>query len=256
MVGTSKNSPRLLQRRWVRVVLASSVLGLAGCANVIDVAKMEYIEDDPKAKKEKIFKAKTYQECKETCQRMEKIKNYIISVNSEERYEPITQKLHAGACSETIMVEQPKNFDKHLKNIKGSILAAEEGRKNILIFIHGGLNTPGFSRNRAIEQSFIISRYQDEKDKIYGTRQYYPIFINWNSGFTSSYIEKTLFIRQGRRISGIEAYLTAPLILVSDMAQAIVRTPSAWIKSVSRQVRTKFFDEIKECDEIKKEDEI
>ena len=62
MVGTSKNSPRLLQRRWVRVVLASSVLGLAGCANVIDVAKMEYIEDDPKAKKEKIFKAKTYQE--------------------------------------------------------------------------------------------------------------------------------------------------------------------------------------------------
>lgn len=252
MVETSRNTPRLLLRRWVRVVLASSVLGLAGCASVIDVAEMEYFDDGLKAKKEKIFKVETSQQCDKTLQRMQEIQNYIISVDSEGRYEPVTQKLHAEACDKLIEVKQPVEFDKHAKNIIESIRAAKDGRKNILIYIHGGLNTPSFSRNRAIEQSFIISRYQDKKDEKNGTRQYYPIFINWNSGLTSSYMEKILFVRQGRRISGIQAYLTAPLNLVSDMAQAIARIPSTWEKSTSRFVQTKFFDKLEECDEIKK----
>ncbi len=107
MVGTSSNQPRLMLRRWVRVVLASSVLGLAGCANAIDVAKMEYFEDD---KKVKIFKVKTYQDCDKARQRMKKIENYIISVNKEGRYEPITQELHADVCNEKITVKQSEIF--------------------------------------------------------------------------------------------------------------------------------------------------
>lgn len=62
-------------------------------------------------------------------------------------------------------------------------------KKRILLYVHGGLNTAQTSIERVVEYSPKIM--ED------GT---YPIFINWDSSLTSSYLDHLVYLRQGRRI--------------------------------------------------------
>lgn len=93
-----------------------------------------------------------------------------------------------------------------------------EGRyKEILIFFHGGLNSNADSLARTRKLIPDIK-----------TPCRYPIFVNWRSGGFSSYKDHLIRIRQGEP-KGWIAKLSSPLYLVTDMAQAVVGAPKAWL---------------------------
>ena len=109
-------------------------------------------------------------------------------------------------------------------------------RKRILLFVHGGLNTAQASISRAAE---LTHRIFEE-----GT---YPIFLNWDSSLTSSYLEHLVLLRQGRRIDDwcceafkekypnagymaggfgvLASVVTTPFYLAMDLTRGIFRLP-------------------------------
>jgi hypothetical protein len=97
----------------------------------------------------------------------------------------------------------------------------------VLIFVHGGLNTLSESIERALTLQGKI-----RKDKQHA---YFPIFINWESSLTSSYLDYVLNIRQGRDRSGsrhpydvLSRWLLAPYLLAEGVVRGIVRAPLTW----------------------------
>lgn len=108
-------------------------------------------------------------------------------------------------------------------------------RRRILLFIHGGMNTARASIERVTKHSNKIL----EADA-------YPIFINWDSSLTSSYIDHLFFLRQGERVgnwcckwmkgtglgdqmAGLAGVLssagTAPFYATFDLLRGAVRMP-------------------------------
>lgn len=100
----------------------------------------------------------------------------------------------------------------------------DSGEPKILIFIHGGLNLP----RGALRRSAILGANPALN------REYYPIFINWNSGPLSTYGEHLFLVRQGQRDPLVGA-LTSPFYLASDLTRALVRAPAVWVKLLQDQ---------------------
>jgi hypothetical protein len=86
------------------------------------------------------------------------------------------------------------------------------GRKRVLVYIHGGLNTYGTALERVDAMLQI-----DEKDVRSIRRCFYPIFINWRSAFVSSYKDHLFAVRQGR-FQKARAFATFPFALLDDVA--------------------------------------
>ena len=66
----------------------------------------------------------------------------------------------------------------------------------------------------------------------------HPIFLTWRSTLVDSYVDQTLNVRAGRRIDAAEEdkfwretfpKSAAPLILIQDLAVAIVHAPATWV---------------------------
>lgn len=88
--------------------------------------------------------------------------------------------------------------------------------KRIVIFAHGGLNFLKQAIQRAASEGPIAER------------DCYPIFICWDSSFSTSYVEHLTSIRNGVDRGGDAsgwAWLTAPVYLATDLATSVVRTP-------------------------------
>jgi pimeloyl-ACP methyl ester carboxylesterase len=90
------------------------------------------------------------------------------------------------------------------------------GKKQLLIFIHGGLNT----------QVGTIERAADLRQPI-KDGGYYPIFINWQSSLFSSYFDHLLHIRKGEDFDW-KGIPFAPFYLLSDVSRSIARAPVVW----------------------------
>jgi pimeloyl-ACP methyl ester carboxylesterase len=110
------------------------------------------------------------------------------------------------------------------------------GKKRILLYVHGGMNTARSSIERATKYSQEILAG--------GT---YPIFINWDSSLTSSYLDHLLSLRQGRvaedwccgawkelggwrhtgaQMAGFAAkVVTTPPYLALDLVRGAIRLP-------------------------------
>jgi len=190
-------------------------------------------------------------DCDTSKRRMEQIKNYIITLNSKGRYEPIPLSSKSHPCGEvsqpTINAENPTEAIKqHTSNILKALFPPDQGQtnipRNILIFIHGGLNSPEESRSRSIEESYLISLYKGD-----GGRMYFPIFINWNSALGVTYSDQIWNIRQGKEASLIRGGLTAPLYFLSDAIQAVGRAPATLEKYLARLIKTKVLNDVVEC---------
>lgn len=135
------------------------------------------------------------------------------------------------------------DFNEHIKKIIQALQAskAPEGsdKKKILIHIHGGLNSFSASRQAACDR--LPAMRKDD---------YYPIFINWSSGFTATYLAHLFLIRQGDDLLentftylrlkkldthwlqlviwflfGIYSLITGAFILFSDIGRGIARFP-------------------------------
>ncbi len=127
--------------------------------------------------------------------------------------------------------EKSGEFAEHLAVITNAIAncancAGGDGTKRILIFVHGGMNTFNQSLERVQELVPAISN-----------ASYYPLFINWDSGFVSSYWEHLLITRQGR-VQPVWGPLTSPFYLAADLGRAITRAPVVWYHQLTSDAST------------------
>ncbi|MEE9303173.1 MAG: alpha/beta hydrolase [Thiotrichaceae bacterium] len=106
-------------------------------------------------------------------------------------------------------------FDHILMGIR-SFQENPKGDKEILIYIHGGLNTRAAAMNRA------RSTYKHIK-----LAKKYPVFINWRSGPFETYSSHLTRIRHGE-ISPSARY-TAPIYLLTDIGNTIINAPKSWL---------------------------
>ena len=111
-------------------------------------------------------------------------------------------------------------LDKHVDRMLEAFEAS--GKKRLLIFIHGGMNSLENSLKRVMKQYPKIMGDPDNPDE-----GYYPIFIVWHSGLMSSYFEQLCCIRGGQRKLALGA-VTLPLYLIKDTGVAIFNAPLAW----------------------------
>lgn len=98
----------------------------------------------------------------------------------------------------------------------------------LVIFIHGGLNTETGSLRRAL-QTYKKVLAAGDNDK-------YPIFVNWRSGPIDTYTSHLARIRQGE-ISPT-AKLSSPLYLMTDIANSLVNTPKSWLVTGLHMIET------------------
>jgi len=108
--------------------------------------------------------------------------------------------------------EEDYSFDKHVNAIMKGIQKSK--KREILIYVHGGMKTISESVAETNEQIPIILNSSD----------YYPIYINWDSGFFSCYLEQLLFIRNGE-YAPVFGPLSTPFYLLADLGESLFRLP-------------------------------
>jgi pimeloyl-ACP methyl ester carboxylesterase len=110
-------------------------------------------------------------------------------------------------------------YDDYLSNLFEAMnhdAPVVNGKKRLLIFIHGGLNT----------QVGTIERATDLHKSIEAAG-YFPIFVNWQSSLVSSYLDHLLYIRKGQDM-GVLGVPLAPFYLLADVARSVARAPVVW----------------------------
>ncbi len=95
----------------------------------------------------------------------------------------------------------------------------ENGTIDVLIFVHGGLNTKKKALDRALKKFRLIKFAQKTPQ--------YPVFVNWRSGPIATYWAHLTRIRQGE-ISKTAKW-TSPVYLLTDVGNALVNAPKSWI---------------------------
>ncbi|MEZ5962721.1 MAG: hypothetical protein R3F56_02630 [Planctomycetota bacterium] len=126
----------------------------------------------------------------------------VVDVESEEALEGCALRAHVGKLL-TFAQEQ----------------VAQRGipaERELLIHLHGGLNPANASLATA---QAALRRMQADPSAPHA------IFITWPSGAWSTWTDHLLRIRQGERWPRWLGYLTAPLILVTDVAKSIAVAP-------------------------------
>lgn len=92
----------------------------------------------------------------------------------------------------------------------------DSGKTNLLIFVHGGMNS----------RDVGLQHYLDDFKQIDG---YYPVFVVWPSGPLSTYVEHLFWVRQGIKMETTKekmfSFLTSPFMLVADLGRAVTRLP-------------------------------
>jgi hypothetical protein len=101
------------------------------------------------------------------------------------------------------------------------------GMRKVLIVVHGGLNSQRDAIRRAERLTEIIKNSPES---------YYPIFINWDSSFFSSYYDYLFHIRQGEYYPSWypQAWMLALVYLASDTVRGIVQMPILWFSEVKK----------------------
>ncbi|MEO8580805.1 MAG: hypothetical protein ABI469_11195, partial [Gemmatimonadales bacterium] len=122
-------------------------------------------------------------------------------------------------------LDQPGQYERYVSSIMDGIRShADSGYPNVLIRIHGGLNSFRESQQVVTEMDSAIKA--DTAAKIY------PLFINWESGILESYADHLFYVRQGRR--GPIGVLTSPFFLLADFGRALTRLPIVLAGQASR----------------------
>jgi len=118
----------------------------------------------------------------------------------------------------------------YVKNIVTNLIEKAptvEGKRRLLIYVHGGLNT----------QKGTVERASELTPKLIGNAKYYPLFINWRSSLVSSYFDHAFFIRQGEE-SPIIGPITSPVVIAVDVGRAIFRAPLVWGSQIKTGLET------------------
>ena len=143
-------------------------------------------------------------------------------------------------------IEELSSFEDNKNFCKNSGYGADEYRRfpsldpnepdkdiyEILIFVHGGLNT----------QNATLERAAHLFPQILCNGGAYPIFINWDSSLFSSYGEHLLNVRQGTHYDFFHwQTLLTPTVFATDIARSIIRAPIAWAELFSNDFQGSIF---------------
>lgn len=124
-----------------------------------------------------------------------------------------------------------ESYDGYLKRLFAKLREHADrknrGTRKVLIVVHGGLNSQRDAIRRAERLTEIIKNSPES---------YYPIFINWDSSFFSSYYDYLFHIRQGEyyRSWYPRAWLLAPVYFASDTVRGVVQAPILWFSELGK----------------------
>jgi pimeloyl-ACP methyl ester carboxylesterase len=119
---------------------------------------------------------------------------------------------------------------------------------NPIIFVHGGLNEPGETIERVTSHLGTLCGYKSrakgrgDEDTLqraggpvvchHDGQVYFPIFLNWHSGFWSSYWDQIYNVRGGERIDSSRwkwlHRLTTPAYVLGDSLRIVATAPASW----------------------------
>jgi len=133
--------------------------------------------------------------------------------------------------SEAESPELKTKYDKHIDNILCAIAQSE--KKEILIFVHGGLGSrKGSQRRVKVLERLIADEGQPHGDRVF------PIFINWRASLKSTYTDSVFFLRQGKRQNRNPIYIAmSPFYFLADIGRGLVRAPLLWIQVIKNSWR-------------------
>lgn len=152
-------------------------------------------------------------------------------------------------------------FTHHLDEMMTGLIAKApdaNGKRKVLIFVHGGLNAAKDSIARA-------ERLRGPFEKA----GYFPVFVNWESSFPTSYFDHLFNIRQGRRtfnwccgnpgipqavqsgVGAVVGMLTMPFYLATDLARGILRAPVVWYALLRKADRASAISQATTADSTK-----
>ena len=124
----------------------------------------------------------------------------------------------------------PDGYLKHPSSLKELFdNLAQQPRKRIVLYIHGGRVTLEQAQKRAERLTCAIQKTD---------RNAYPIFLNWEAGQGSSYFRHVAYERngvsyRGSSIAGIAA-IASPLVFTSDVGRGVSRLPINTFLSVGK----------------------
>jgi len=110
------------------------------------------------------------------------------------------------------------------RETEGSLQA--HGRRRVILYIHGGLNSPddGIERARKVLEEI-------GKDAAAGRDPPFLVFVNWDSSFVSCYLDHLFTIRQGKDRSGVWV-MAAPFYLAADVLRGAASAPLLWFREI------------------------
>jgi pimeloyl-ACP methyl ester carboxylesterase len=107
-------------------------------------------------------------------------------------------------------------YERYIDDMLDSL--RQSGKRDVLIRIHGGLND--LRESPDADQALIDAMGADR-----GGQQYFPIFVNWESGLRSTYREHVKHIRQGQSYNNVWSWTTMPYYYGLDITKGVARLP-------------------------------
>ena len=109
-----------------------------------------------------------------------------------------------------------------MRKIRNDSASLKDGKRKILIRIHGGLNQLSGSLRTSLWMMDSLRADAAVNPK----SNYYPIFVNWESGLQSAYLEHLLVVRRGQRRPN--EWFWAPFYFAADLGGGAARSPLTW----------------------------
>lgn len=88
----------------------------------------------------------------------------------------------------------------------------------ILIHIHGGL----------VSKKAALRSAKRSLDLMKAKRDFYPVFIHWETSMLRSYVDQTFCIRNGKT-QPVLGILTSPFFILADLGRALGRSPVSYL---------------------------
>lgn len=122
------------------------------------------------------------------------------------RYQPHLQNI----------IDQMEREYRRTKELKG-----EDVEFEVMLYVHGGLNTLSTTFKKAVHTRARIERF----NRANTARHIYPIFVSWRSGAITTYWEHLSTFRQGEEV---EPGASWPIYLLTDLGNSVINTPKSW----------------------------
>ena len=148
------------------------------------------------------------------------------SVDIEDRYIlPVSQDGEFRSNG----ISFPEKINLIVKGIDDFLSNPASDKKNILIYIHGGLN----------DHEDTVERAEKSIKRMKGSNTY-PIFITWRSGYSTTLGDHYFRIRHGERSK--HAAFTSPIYIIGDIFKTVGNIPISWYREGYQMVSTNWLN--------------